>query len=75
MNVRVPSTKDRACGSRQQAEAVKIIAPGPCGQQQNGIGNKVAQNAWIRSDEFFGVEPETAYPKICKRQASTCRSR
>ena len=55
VNVRVSSAKDRAGGSRQQAEAVKVITPGPRGQQQNGIGNKMAQNFWISRYVSFGT--------------------
>ena len=66
MNVRVPSAKDGAGRPRQQSEAVKIITPGPSGQQQNDIGNEVAQNVWIRRDVTFAIGSETAQPKICK---------
>jgi len=66
VNVRVPSAKDRAGGARQQAEAIKIVTPGPCGQQQNGIGNKMAQNPWIRRYVSFGTESEIARPKVCE---------
>src|SRR5262245_6694937 len=66
VNVRIPSAKDRPRGARQQAEAVKVVSPGPYGQQQNGIGNKVAQNLWIRREICFGIDSETARPKVCQ---------
>ena len=64
VNVRVPGAKHRACGSRQQAEAVEVITPGRCGQQQNGVGNEMAQNLWIRRQISLGTESEGPEAKV-----------
>ena len=48
MNVGVPGTKDRVGGPGQQLETVEIEAPCPSDQQQNRVGNKMAQSPRIR---------------------------
>ena len=66
VNVRVAGAEYRAGGSGQQAEAVEIVTPGPGAQQQNDIGEEVAQNFRIRIYVFSGGEPEAAGPKVCE---------